>query len=80
MGENTIYYSLEHFEKDLAVLQDDAEQQITVDRSLLPEKATTGDIFVLENGVYRYAHNETQKRREKILSLEQLLRDRQRRD
>ena len=80
MGGITIYYSLEHFEKDTAVLQDESEQMVTVDRSLLPSEATTGDIFVLENGVYRYEHDETQRRKARILSLEQLLRDRQRRD
>ncbi len=80
MGEYIIYYSLERFEKDIAVLQDDAEQQITVDRSRLPSEAATGDIFVLENGIYRYECDETQKRKTRILSLEQQLRDRQRRN
>ena len=64
----------------MAVLQDESEQSITVDRSLLPAEATTGDIFVFENGVYRYERDETQRRKTKILSLERLLRDRQRRE
>ncbi len=73
-----VYYSLERFEDQLAVLRDDNGKPAIVDRSLLPPEARAGDLFRFYDGQYRYDADETNIRRERIYRLEQLLRSKKR--
>lgn len=70
-----MYFSLEHWEENKAVLCDDDGKTIAVDRSLLPEDAKAGELFYMENGNYCRDEDETAKRRERIWRLEQMLRN-----
>lgn len=74
-----MWYSLERFEDQFAVLRDDAEKTTVVDRSLLPSEAKAGDLLRFCDGAYRYDADETAARKERIHRLEQLLRGRNKR-
>ncbi len=69
-----MYYSLEHFEHELAVLVDDNERSRSVPRALLPAGARPGDVFREEGGAYLPAPEEAARRREEILRLQAKLR------
>ena len=69
-----MFFSLERFEDTLAVLQDDEENTVIVDKALLPPEAVAGQIFRFCDGRYDYEEAETAKRRDRIRRLEQLLR------
>ncbi len=69
-----MFYSLEHFEQELAVLEDDDENRWNVPRSLLPADAKTGDVFRREGDAYIPAPEETARRRAEILRLQEKLR------
>ncbi|HIZ19388.1 MAG TPA: DUF3006 domain-containing protein [Firmicutes bacterium] len=71
-----MYYSFEHFEKDTAVLEDDEENRVLVPRALLPSEVKTGDVFTREGKAYRFAPQETERRREAVRRLQQKLRKR----
>lgn len=47
-----MYYSLDRFEEDLAVLEDDDEQTLTVPRAQLPAAARPGDVLAKEGDRY----------------------------
>lgn len=70
-----MFYAIDRFEEELAVLVDDEENTSTVERALLPEDAVQGDVLTLEEGRYRRDGEETARRRERIRRLEQLLRE-----
>lgn len=59
-----MYYAVDRFEGELAVLQDDEERCVTVERTLLPAGVSQGDVLTLENGKYIHAREETQRRRD----------------
>ena len=69
-----MYFSLERLEDTVAVLQNDHEETVVVDRSLLPPQAKAGEVFRFCDGQYRYDDAETAARKERIYRLEQLLR------
>lgn len=71
-----LLYSLERFEDQSAVLQNELEEITVVDKSLLPPQAKTGDMFRLCDGVYRLDTEATDSARERIRRLQQLLRSR----
>lgn len=69
-----MWYALDRFEEEWAVLVDDEENSVTVERERLPTAARPGDLFRLEDGCYRWDEEETRARRQKITALEQKLR------
>lgn len=70
-----MYYAIDRFEDEQAVLQDDSGKSLVVDRVLLPTDAAQGDILKLyDDGHYRHDRAETVARRDRIRRLEQLLR------
>ncbi|HIW73399.1 MAG TPA: DUF3006 domain-containing protein [Firmicutes bacterium] len=69
-----MFYSLEHFEGELAVLEDDDENRWNIPRSLLPADAKTGDVFTREGESFFPAPEETRRRREAVLRLQAKLR------
>lgn len=69
-----MYYAVDRLEETLAVLQDDEEHTVPVARDLLPADTVQGDVLVLKDGKYFHDREETQRRRERIRRLENLLR------
>ena len=69
-----MYYSIDRFEEEWAVLQDDNGRSFTVERSCLPAQARQGEILAEKNGAYFIDENETAARRERIRRLKQSLR------
>ena len=69
-----MFYAIDRFEEDAAVLVDDGENTLIVERKLLPAAARQGDVLRLEEGRYTVDEEETARRRERILRLERLLR------
>ena len=69
-----MFYAIDRFEEELAVLVDDEENTSTVERALLPKDAVQGDVLTLEEGRYRRDGEETARRREEILRLQEKLR------
>lgn len=68
-----MYYTIDRFEGNIAVLQSEGKQMQTVERALLPADAKEGDVLKEENGRYLPAPEkqaETAARiREKMKSL-----------
>lgn len=54
-----MYYSLDRFEEELAVLEDDDEHTLTIPRILLPEGARPGDVLIRDGDRYSPAPDET---------------------
>ncbi|HJD23238.1 MAG TPA: DUF3006 domain-containing protein [Firmicutes bacterium] len=71
-----MYYSFEHLEQDAAVLEDDEENRVLVPRALLPAEAKSGDVFTWEGEAFRFAPQETERRREAVRLLQQKLKKR----
>lgn len=70
-----MFYAIDRFEGEFAVLQDDDERSYTVARADLPAGARQGDVlFRRGDGGYAAAPEETQARRERIRRLEERLR------
>ena len=61
-----MYYSLDRFEEELAVLEDDDEHTLTIPRILLPEGARPGDVLIRDGDRYSPAPDETARRRDKL--------------
>lgn len=71
-----MYYSLDRFEEELAVLEDDGKQTLAVPRALLPDGARPGDVLVRDGERYCPAPDETARRRDDIRRLQDKLRRR----
>ncbi len=69
-----MWYAIDRFEGEQAILQDDNGICLVVDKVLLPSDAVQGDILTQCDGRYRHDREETSARRDKIYRLEQLLR------
>jgi hypothetical protein len=69
-----MWYAIDRFEDDQAVLQDDSENTLVVDKSLLPSDAVQGDVLIMCDGRYIHDRDETKARRERLYRLEQMLR------
>lgn len=55
-------FIVDRFEENFAVLEREAGGTVDVDKYLLPE-AKTGDVIILENGMYRIDKDETAQRK-----------------
>lgn len=71
-----MFFAIDRFEGHLAVLVDDNEKTVTVDRSVLPDDARPGDVLRLDNDLYVVDKVETASRREYIRQLEEKLKAR----
>ena len=69
-----MFYALDRFEEELAVLEDDEGVSHTVARSLLPPDAAQGDVYTLDpDGNYLPDAEEKENRRRRILKLQERL-------
>ena len=68
-----MYYSIDRFEGTLAVLQDDDGNCMDVPRASLPADARQGDVLMQRDGTWLPAPDETARRRQHVLSLQQRL-------
>lgn len=67
-------YSIDRFEEDIAICENDLRESIFIPINKLPPSAKTGDcIYFSDNGDIIIDYNETQKRKEKILELQKRL-------
>lgn len=68
-----MFYSIDRFEENTAVLLNDNGVPIDVERTVLPADVAQGDIVVLKDGKWVKDLDETAKRRDYILKLQQKL-------
>ncbi len=61
------FFSVDRFEEDFAVLEDDGQNHLNVLRSRLPVGVCEGDILFLLDGQYFFDKEETERRRNYIL-------------
>ncbi len=61
------FFSVDRFEEDFAVLEDDGQKHSNVLRSKLPVGVGEGDILFLLDGQYFFDKEETERRRNYIL-------------
>jgi hypothetical protein len=66
-------YSIDRFEGEFAVLQDDERNSMDVLRSLLPDNARQGDVVIFEDEKWRIDAEETSTRRDRVKKLQQRL-------
>ena len=63
-----MFYVLEQIEDNIAVLISDGKQTVNVDVSFISEGAKIGDVLVFDDEKYVLDADETQKRKERIIS------------
>jgi len=68
-----MFYSIDRFENNFAILIDDNEDQKIVSRSELPPGAEPGGMLRFEGGCYIFDAEETLRCREEIRALQGLL-------
>lgn len=56
-------YTIDRFSGDYALLEDDEQTVVRVERSLLPVEAREGDVLIHENGEYTVDRDATADRR-----------------
>ena len=62
-----MFYTLDRIEESsIAILTDEEGRVHNADISALPSDARAGDVFVCENGVYKFAADETAERKNRI--------------
>lgn len=69
-----MFYAIDRFEGQWALLESDDAAIQRVDRAQLPPQARESDVLRLENGVYIVDAEETARRREAVRRLQQRLR------
>lgn len=65
-----MYYSLDRFEEDFAVLQDDGGGDCVVPRAALPAGAAPGSVYTREESGWREAPDEGARRRRQVADLQ----------
>ncbi len=70
-----MYFSIDRFEKKLAVIVDDSGNTKDIPRRDLPKNAKQGDILILKNDRWVVDECETKRRRDYVLDLQQRLID-----
>lgn len=71
-----MYYTIDRLEGALAVLEDEDGHTSTAPLSELPQGVGESDVLMLRDGVWSPAPDEAARRRERILRLQQRLRQR----
>lgn len=70
-----MYYSIDRFEEDTAVLQDYDGNIKNIPRGMLPDNAKQGDILNFKNNRFIIDGAETARRRDYVRALQQRLID-----
>jgi len=71
-----MYYTVDRLEGELAILETENKQTVTLPLSELPEEVKERDVLMLENGVWHQAPDEAERRRQAILQMQARLRRR----
>lgn len=64
-----MFYTIDRFEGDYAVLEDDDENRVNVKKALLPEMAKESDILDFDGEAYTVNAEETEKRRQSVIEM-----------
>lgn len=64
-----MFYTIDRFEGDYAVLEDDDENRVNVKKALLPEMAKEGDVLDFDGEAYTVNAEETEKRRQSVIEM-----------
>ena len=76
-----MFYTLDRFEGDFAVLLDNEKRTVSVEKSILGENAEVGSVYLKNDGQnFIFSHEETEKRKNKALNLHKSLFDRARKN
>ena len=62
-------YTIDRFEGDYAVLEDDDENRVNVKKALLPEMAKESDVLDFDGEAYTVNAEETEKRRQSVIEM-----------
>ena len=76
-----MFYTLDRFEGDLAILLDDEKRTVSVEKSILGENAEVGSVYLKNDGQnFVFSPEESEKRKNKALNLHKSLFDRARKN
>lgn len=64
-----MFYTIDRFEGDYAVLEDDDENRVSVKKTLLPEAAKESDVLDFDGETYTVNAEETEKRRQSVIEM-----------
>ena len=64
-----MFYTIDRFEGDYAVLEDDDENRVNVKKALLPEMAKESDVLDFDGESYTVNADETEKRRQSVIEM-----------
>lgn len=64
-----MFYTIDRFEGDYAVLEDDDENRVNVKRALLPVTAKESDVLDFDGETYTVNAEETEKRRQSVIEM-----------
>ena len=64
-----MFYTIDRFEGDYAVLEDDDENCVNVKKALLPEMAKESDVLDFDGEAYTVNAEETEKRRQSVIEM-----------
>lgn len=64
-----MFYTIDRFEGDYAVLEDDDENRVNVKKALLPEMAKESDVLDFDGESYTVNAEETEKRRQSVIEM-----------
>ena len=64
-----MFYTIDRFEGDYAVLEDDDENRVNVKKALLPEMAKESDVLDFDGEAYTVNTEETEKRRQSVIEM-----------
>ncbi|MCI8497040.1 MAG: DUF3006 domain-containing protein [Clostridiales bacterium] len=70
-----MFWSIDRFEGDYAVCEDENGHMHSIARKLLPETAEEGDVLRMEGGTYAVDREETERRRQEVIRLQDSLWD-----
>ncbi len=71
-----MYYTVDRLEGELAVLETEGKHTVTLPLSELPEGVKERDVLTQEDGAWRVAPDEAERRRQAILQMQARLRRR----
>lgn len=64
-----MFYTIDRFEGDYAVLEDDDENRVNIKKALLPEMAKESDVLDFDGEAYTVNAEETEKRRQSVIEM-----------
>lgn len=61
---------IDRFEGEFAIVEDtDTDKMTTIEKELVEQNASEGDVIVLSDGIYHVDYEATKKRRAEVLAL-----------